>query len=128
MNSTSKAKTIFVLEDEPAISEMCQRVLGSEGYEVDSAVSSKVAEDMIAKKDYNLCLIDIKTPGLSGEKLYRWLQEKHPHLAERVVFTTGGVTGEETKSFLEQAAKPFLRKPFTPEELRAIISETLEKR
>jgi len=82
-------------------------VLSSEGYEVDSAVSGKVAEDMIAKKDYDLYLVDIKTQGVSGEELYRWLQKKHPHLAKRVVFTTGDVMGEQTKSFLEQAAKPF---------------------
>jgi len=108
MNSTGKANTVVVLEDEPAINKMRERVLSNGNYEVDTAVNGKVAKDMMAKKDYNLYLTDIRIPpGTTSEELYRWLQEKHPHLAERVVFTTRDVMGEETKRFLEQAAKLF---------------------
>jgi len=53
------------------------------------------------------------------------LQEKHPRLANRVIFTTGDVIGRDTQSFLEQAARRFLPKPFTPDELRAVIRKAL---
>jgi len=122
---SSAARKVLIVEDEPPISRVCERVLTGEGFEADIALNGKIAQEMIEKKDYDLCLIDMRTPAMSGKELYYWLKEKHPQLAESVIFTTGDVMGEESKSFLEQVAKPFLPKPFTPEELRVIIKETL---
>jgi len=53
------AKRILVVEDEPAISDVCQRVLTGEGFEVDIAVNGKVAQGMIEEKQYDICLIDM---------------------------------------------------------------------
>ena len=124
-NFSAGLKRILVVEDEPAISDVCQRVLTSEGFEVDIAINGKVALDMIEEKQYDLCLIDIRIPEMNGMELYLWLEEKHPKLASRVIFTTGDVMGGDTQSFLEQAARPFLPKPFTPAELKAVVRETL---
>ena len=118
---------ILVVEDEPAISDVCQRVLTSEGFEVDIAVNGEVARDMLGEKDYDLCLIDIRTPRMNGKQLYQCIQEKHPKLIDRVIFTTGDVMGGDTQSFLEQSGRPFLPKPFTPDELKTIVSETLRQ-
>jgi len=123
---SSAAKKVLIVEDEPPISRVCERVLTGEGLEVDIALNGKIAQEMIEKKNYDLCLIDMRTPPMNGKELYYWLKEKHPQMAEGVIFTTGDVMGEEAKGFLEQAAKPFLPKPFTPEELRVIIKETLK--
>jgi len=120
-------KRILVVEDEPAISDVCRRVLISEGFEVDIAVNGMIAQDMIEEKQYDLCLIDMRTPSMNGKELYQWLEEKHPRLASRVIFTSGDVMAEDTQSFLEQAARPFLPKPFTPGELKAIVKETLRQ-
>jgi len=124
-NSSADVKRILVVEDEPAIGEVCQRVLTGEGFEVDIAVNGKVAQDMLVKKRYDLFLIDIKLPVMTGMELYQWLKEKHPQLASRVIFTTGSVIGGDTQSFLEQTAKPCLTKPFTPDELKDIVREAL---
>ena len=115
------AKRVLVVEDEPAISDVCRRVLTGEGFEVDIAVNGEVAQDMIDKKQYDLCLVDIRTLAMNGRELYQWLKEKHPQLASRVIFTTGDVMGGDTPSFLDQAAKPF-----TPDELKAIVREALK--
>ncbi len=125
--TNTKAKKILVVEDEPAISQVCLRVLTGEGFEVDIAVNGKVAQDMIQEKQYDLCLIDIRTPEMDGKELYQWLEEKHPQLAAVVIFTTGDVMGGDTQSFLEQTARSFLAKPFTPDELKAIVRETLRQ-
>ncbi len=126
-NSSAGVKRILVVEDESAISQVCQKVLTGEGFEVDIAINGEVALDMIEEKQYDLCLIDIRTPVMNGKELYLWLEEKHPKLASRVIFTTGDVMGEDTQSFLKQAARPFLPKPFTPDELGAIVRETLRQ-
>ena len=120
-------KKILVVEDEPAICDVCRRVLTKEGYEVDIAVNGRVAQDMIEEKQYDLCLLDIRTPKMSGEELYQWLQKKYPQLTGRVIFTTGSVMGGDAMTFVEQSGRPFLPKPFTPGELKAIVQETLEQ-
>ena len=116
---------ILVVEDEPAISEVCQRVLASDGFEVDIAVHGRIAQKMLKMNRYDLCLIDIRTPMMNGKDLYQWMQKKHPQMARQVIFTTGDLMSQDTQVFLKQAAKPFLAKPFTPGELRTIVQEAL---
>jgi len=126
-NPHSKIIRILVVEDEPVICELCQRVLTSEGFEVDIAVNGKVAQDIIKEQQYDLYLIDIKLPLINGIELYQWLQEKHPQLVGRVIFTSGSVMGEDTRPFIEQTGRPFLPKPFIPDELETIVSNTLKQ-
>ncbi len=120
-------KRILVVEDEPAINEACQRVLTSEGFEVDIAVNGRVAQDILEEKQYDLCLIDIRTPEMNGIELYQWLKEKYPQQVERVIFTTGDVMGGDTITFIEQTDRPYLPKPFTPDDLKAVARETLRQ-
>ena len=126
-NFSAEVKKILVVEDEPSICDVCRRVLVSEGFEVDIAANGGLAQDIIDERPYDLCFIDIRTPTMDGKELYQWLKEKHPQLASRVVFTTGDVMGGDTQNFLEQTARPFLLKPFTPDELKTIMRETLNK-
>jgi len=126
-NSSAGAKRILVVEDEPAICELCRRVLTGEGFEVDIAVNGKVAQDMIEDKKYDLFLIDIRLPEMDGRELYKWIHDVHLELINRVIFTTGSVIGGDTQTFLEQTAKPCLDKPFTPDELQTIVTETLRQ-
>jgi len=106
---------------------MCQRVFTREGFEVDIAVNGIVAQDMIKKRQYHFCLIDIRTPKMNGTELYHWLQKNYPRLANRVGFTTGSTMDEKTMTFIKQSGRPFLAKPFTPNELTAIVKESLKQ-
>ena len=125
--SIARTKKILIVEDEPAICDLCCQALSSEGFEVDIAVSGEIAQDMIEKKQYDFCLIDIRAPVMNGEELYQWLRESHPALANRVMFTTGDVMSRDTLSFLEQTARPFLTKPFTLDEAKAMVREASEE-
>lgn len=128
MNSedSEKRRRLLVVEDEPSISDVCRRVLTREGYAVEIAANGKVAQGMIGSKPYDLCLLDIRTPAMNGKELYEWLQEKYPQLTKRVIFTTGDVLEGDTKSFIEGTGRPFLPKPFSPDDLKAIVRETLQ--
>jgi DNA-binding response OmpR family regulator len=117
----------LVVEDEPAICELCRRVLTTEGFEIDIAVDGKLAQDMLEEKDYELCLIDVRIPVMDGKQLYQIIVGKHEKLAEGVMFTTGDMADGYTEHFLEVAGRPFLLKPFTPDELKTIVRETLRQ-
>lgn len=118
---------ILVVEDEPVISRVCSQVLRGEGFEVDIAINGNIAESMLEKGEYDLILIDIRTPVMNGKQLYQSINDKHPDLTDRVIFTTGDLLGGDTKIFLEQSGRLFLPKPFTPDELKTIVGKALRQ-
>ncbi|MFC1925863.1 response regulator, partial [Chloroflexota bacterium] len=65
----SSVKTILVVEDEPSILKLCCKALTTGGFEVDVAANGRVAQGMIGKKCYAICLIDVRTPEMNGEGL-----------------------------------------------------------
>lgn len=123
-NSSSIGKEVLVVEDEPSIGQVFLRVLSGEGFNVDIATNGGIALEMVQQKQYDYCLIDVKTPAMNGREFYMWLQEQHSALANQVLFTTGDTSFGETRRFLEESDRPFLPKPFTPDELIAKVRET----
>jgi len=90
---------------------------------VDVASDGKAAQTLLGQNGdrYDLCLIDIRTPGMNGIELYQYLKEIGSEMINRVIFTTGDVVNDEIKTFLEETGRPFLPKPFTLDELRSVI-------
>jgi len=115
----------LVVEDEPVISQICRRMLMAEGFDVDIAMNGLIAKKMVDDKSYDLCLSDIRTPGMDGTQLYQYLEQEHPELARRIIFTTGDVMSGYIAQFLEGTKRPFLPKPFTPDELKQVIRDAL---
>ena len=129
MNSNDRdGKKALVIEDEPVIARVCDRVLTAEGYQVDIAVNGMVARDMVGKEKYDLFLSDIRTPEMNGIEFYWYLKKEYPELADRVIFTTGDILSDEVKAFATtEPAVPLIPKPFTPDELRVVVRETMQR-
>ena len=119
-------KRILIVDDETAICQFCQRVLTKEGFEVDTAYDGLAAQSIISEREYDLYLVDIKMPLMNGKELYAWLQETYPSNADRVVFITGSAIGPDTQTFLQSSGRQVLPKPFTTEELKTRITQTLK--
>ncbi len=126
-NSNTKAIRVLVVEDEPVISRVCSQTLRGEGFTVDIVANGSLAEGMLEEKEYDLILIDIRTPVMNGKQLYQSILERHPEVVSGVIFTTGDMLSRNTKSFLEQSGRLFLPKPFTPDELKSIAREALRR-
>jgi DNA-binding NtrC family response regulator len=123
MQNSSRQKKALVVEDEPVISRICQRTLMSEGYAVDIAGNGSIAKTMIDNCKYDLCLSDIRTPEMNGIELYHYLEKSHPAITGVVIFTTGDVLSNNVDCFLKEVKRPFLPKPFTPNQLRQAVRE-----
>ncbi len=119
------AKRILLVEDEPSVCDVCLKVLTNQGFDVEIAANGRVAVDKIAERDYDLIIIDLKTPVMDGKELYKIIGERYPKLLDSIVFTTGDYMVEENQEFLEALGEPFLAKPFTPDELIEIVREKL---
>lgn len=123
--ASGRDKRGLVVEDEPAIAKLCVRALEAEGFEVSVAVDGRAALNVLKGKKFDLCLIDIRTPEMNGTELYHHLEERHPEMVNKVIFTTGDTINENIKAFLAETGRPFLPKPFTPNEFRSLIRRAL---
>jgi DNA-binding response OmpR family regulator len=115
------------LKTNQGIAKVCMRTLSAEGFQLDIAVNGKAALDVLRSKEYDLCLIDIRTPQMNGIELYEHWENQSSEMLNKVIFTTGDVVDEHTRPFIEPTGRPFLPKPFTPDELRSIVMETLRR-
>ena len=120
-----KRKSVLLVEDEPSIAKVCMRTLTAEGFQVDFAENGEVALEMWREKNYDLCISDIRTPRMNGIELYRQLETECPEAVYKFIFTTGDILNGNIKVFLEETMRPCLPKPFTPENLRAIVKTVL---
>ncbi len=118
-----KTNKVLVVDDEPGIRDILARILSEKGYRIDSASDAKTALMKIAENSYDLYIIDLKLPKISGKKLYEIMIEKHPSLTRRVMFITGDTITQSTQDFLDSTGKPYLTKPFNPR----VIGEMAQK-
>ncbi|GAI74307.1 unnamed protein product, partial [marine sediment metagenome] len=94
-------KRILLVEDEPPICDVCLGILAGEGFDVVVAANGKVAEDKLKAKDYDLLIIDLRTPVMDGKELYKLISRRYPELLNRIIFTTGDFIDAENQEFLE---------------------------
>lgn len=123
-----KGKSILVVEDEPAICEILLIVLGREGYEVEIATNGKKGAEKIKEREYDIIIIDMRTPVMDGKELYRRICEEHPDMIGRIIMTSGDIMGKDMQEFINKAGVKFLIKPFTSDEIKEAVEDVFQKR
>ena len=122
----SEQNSILVVDDEEAIRDSCQQALSEEGIAVKVAEDGSKALDMLEKESFDLVILDLKMPGLSGMEVLGKIKEDDPEVM--VVVITGYATIESAVESMKSGAYDFIPKPFTPDSLRVIVKRALEKR
>ena len=116
---------ILVVDDDDALRESIVSILESEGYVLDVAKSGFEAEIKLRNKIYNLVLLDIKLPDITGIELLAKINQFTPR-TKKIVLTGFPDTETAIKSVNEKA-DAYLVKPFDPDALLDIIAENLEQ-
>jgi len=126
---TQKAASarILVVDDEPAVRELLSKVLTGEGHQVETVDNADDALKMVEGARYNLILLDIRMPGMSGIELYKRLTKAIPSLAGRIIFSTGDVMAADTREFLSRTKAHRIAKPFDINQLKQEINLILAK-
>jgi PAS domain S-box-containing protein len=119
------AAKILVVDDEPSIRTLLKEILTDEGYQVETADNGEAALKLIESEKYNLILLDIKLPDMSGFDLYHQLDRVDKSLRQRIAFITGDVMGTDTRKFLSQSKAPYFTKPFDFSHVNAEIKRLL---
>lgn len=122
----NRAGRVLVVDDEPRMAEGCKRVLEPAGYEVVTADSGERALELAAPGAFDLALIDLKMPGMSGLDLLRRLREMDATLV--CIMVTAYATLETAVEATKHGAYDYLAKPFTPDELESAAGKALALR
>lgn len=122
LNPTADGRRLLVVDDEPAMRTAIGNFLSSLGHGVTVAASGLEARALLERNEYDVILLDLRMPGLSGDDLYRELAERDPRQARRVVFVTGDTHSAQAHRFLADAGRPSVSKPFQLDDLAAVIA------
>ncbi|MFH0809163.1 MAG: PAS domain S-box protein [Pseudomonadota bacterium] len=117
--------SMLVTDDEESILNLCDEVLSHRGYTVDLARSASEALEKLRGRSFDLALIDVRMPGLSGPEMYRVIKMDKLIEPERVIFMTGDVVGEKTLAFFESEGVSFIAKPFNLQELENLVNRQI---
>ena len=115
---------ILVVDDELTVCKSIRQVLIREDCEVDMAQSGEEALRKEAEKPYDVMIVDLMMPGLSGLDLLKMLKARNPKA--RIIMVTGYPTMKNTLQAMQLGAMDFLPKPFLPTTLRNLVAAALE--
>ena len=116
---------ILIVEDEEAIARFLELELRHEGYEVGKAADGRAGLELALSGRYDLVLLDIMLPLLSGMEVIRRLRRESQI---PVIMLTARDTVMDKVSGLDMGADDYITKPFAIEELLARIRTALRKR
>lgn len=119
MAATSEAlPRILVVEDEADTAEVICTLLHNAGYEATAVESGEEALQSMSQ-NYDLVVLDIKLPDMSGLEVLR--RARNESYDQPMIILSGYGTGVDRVAALEGGADDYLSKPFSPEELVARI-------
>jgi len=117
--------SILVVEDEQKIRTALTDFLEFHDFKVTEAVDGLEAERIVAKRDFDLILLDLMLPKISGEQLCtKWRRDG---LQTPVIMLTAKGQEKEKVTGLNLGADDYITKPFSLEELLARINAVLRR-
>ncbi|UCC21948.1 MAG: sigma-54-dependent Fis family transcriptional regulator [Planctomycetota bacterium] len=120
------AANILVIDDEESMRDSCRQALSKGGNKVEVAEDGSKGLSIFEKESFDLVILDLKMPGLSGMEVLQKMKERDPEIV--VIVITGYATVESAVEAMKLGAYDFIPKPFTPESLRLIVNRALQKR
>ncbi|MGE5943081.1 MAG: sigma-54-dependent transcriptional regulator [Flavobacteriales bacterium] len=119
-----RKENILVVDDDIHILELLQRHLQSWDYHTYKAVSVKEAVAILRDTSIDLLITDLKMPEVDGFELIKFVSEHYPKLPKLVV--TGYPSIQDSLAAIKSKVD-YLTKPFTKEELKAALGDSLSK-
>jgi DNA-binding NtrC family response regulator len=117
---------ILVADDDRGILHTCRKILNHTGYDVTTALDGNDALNLLKSSHYDLLLVDLKMPGLSGLETLTLAKKIDPTLM--IVMLTAYATVETAVDSVKRGAFDYLAKPFTVDQLRSVVEQTLQQK
>lgn len=116
----SKASILLVDDEEEFVSTLAER-LEIRGFQPEAATSGQQAVELMENRHFDVMVLDVKMPGMSGFKVMEKAKELRPDLP--VILLTGHGSTDDGVQGMHQGAFDFLMKPLDIDELISKIRE-----
>lgn len=119
-----KRAKILVVEDENDINKLICSILENKGHRARAAFSGTEALMCLENEKWDMILLDLMIPGISGEEVILKIRE----ITKAPIIVVSAKTAKKTKlELLEKGADDFICKPFDPDDLVARVNSNLRR-
>ncbi len=124
---TRGTETILLVEDEPQVRAVAARALRAAGYQVLEATNGRDGVQVARRERDAIDLIvsDVVMPEMGGKEMVELARQFLPSVA--ILFVSGYTAGSFPLPSDDPSVKGFLQKPFTPQELLAMVRQVLDR-
>jgi DNA-binding response OmpR family regulator len=118
---------ILVVDDEPSVRELLERILRSRGFEVKTADGGEEGLELAQRERFDLILLDVMMPGVDGKEVCARLKVSPSTAPVPIIFVTALDDPAKRTECMALGAADFSKKPLRAEDLlararRAIIA------
>jgi CheY-like chemotaxis protein len=117
---------ILIVDDEAAVRSSLRRLVSGLGYSVLVASSGEEAQACMRAQSFDLIILDLALPGISGEEFMAWALQRDEELA--IIVLTGNDGKETAVRCLDAGARSHIVKPVEDDFLRLAIRDALAVR
>jgi len=121
----NRQKSILIVDDETIVQSLVHDAMEDEGYHVSIAGSGSEALTILAERQIDLLITDIRMPGMTGIELVKRAREFCPSIG--VIFITGYANLNSAKDAIKQGALDYVMKPFDLNEIRTAVHNAFNK-
>ncbi|PYX96250.1 MAG: DNA-binding response regulator [Acidobacteria bacterium] len=123
---SSTAGSVLIIDDEAAIRESLETLLGLEGYAVEVAATGREGLELLAERQFDLVLLDLALPDRNGMDVLGSIRAHDPQLS--VIMITAYGTVENAVRAIQSGASNFIQKPWDNEKLLADVRAAVARR
>lgn len=119
----ARKKSILIADDEAEVRALLSHLLEEQGYETAVAGDGDDAVAQLERRSFDLLLLDIKMPHMSGFEVLKYAREHHP--AARVIMLTAFAELANAMESKYLGADDFIGKPYDPDEVLMAVERVL---
>ena len=117
---------ILVVDDDESSRMVLEQVLHTDGFEISAAGSAEEALELVSHESFDVCISDLRMPGMDGIELLRTLTELAPETLV-IIVTAHGVM-ESAIAALRAGAADYILKPILVEDILNKVRRLVEHR
>lgn len=95
---------VLVIDDEPAVCTSLSAFLEDYGFRASTAESAEEALDLMKNNVYDVCIVDLRLPGMSGEDMILQAKERYPN--QRHIIYTGSISYNLSQKLKDAGMRP----------------------
>jgi len=123
IDAIPSGRRLLLVEDDVGVAAIAMELLTGLGLDVEAAETGPEALERLAARTFDIMLTDVVMPGgMTGIELARISADRYP--AMRILLTSG-YAGDDVDEALSNAPWPFLRKPYSGDQLRQALGDLL---